>query len=217
MILKLKHFIGNTFHIKKWSDNYQINISFESFYDTYNYVVLKHKHLYKLLQEYCEHRGMICYFNKYNNKIYPHIKITDDNNRLPYKMMAYNKGTQTIIIHSNMLYKNPIEFRGLLVHEIIHHIYSTIHVSYGLFRHAFNVHSIGDYEKDPEEFIADYWRLCYEGYYKEYIIKRLAEWYFYDDKDCTITRQIVAAMEHYGFIPTTHTPIEAHFGLNERV
>lgn len=217
MLDRIKHFIGNIFHIKKWSDNYKRNKSFEVFYDVYNFVFFQHSYLEKLLKKYYNDRHIICSPIKYNYKYYPYIEITKDKFKVPHKRMSYCKPIATIYIHPNMLYSNPIEFRSLLVHEIVHHIYRSINLSYGMFRDTFNKYAKGTYEKDPEEFIADYWRLCYEGYLENDIVKQLAKWYINDDKDYNITREIVRLMKNYGFIPYTNMPLEARFELREKL
>lgn len=216
MLNKIKHFIGNILHIKKWSDNYKRNKSFESFVDAYSYVISKYNYLYKKLENYYKDRHIVCNIIKYNRTYYPQIIITKDKFNVPHKRMSYCKSNSIIYVHPNMLYLNPIEFRSLLVHEIIHHIYRSVNLSYGAFRDIFNKNGKGIYEKDPEEFIADYWRLCYEGYLENDIVKQLAEWYINDDKDCSITKEIVELMEHYGFIPASNKPTEANFRLCEK-
>ena len=215
MFIKVKHYIGNIFHIKSWSDNYKRNNSFESFIDAYYYVIYTHNYLYNLLEKYYKNRNIVCHLIKYNCKNKPRVEITRSRYAVPYKMMSYDKSTLTIYIHPNMLYKDPIEFRSLLVHELIHHVYSSINLSYGLFRKIFQYRAKSKYEKDPEEFIADYWRLCYKGYLRDDIIKQLANWYINDDKDYTTTNRIVTLMEDCGYIPIVNSPIQANCGLNK--
>lgn len=200
MITKIKYFIGNTFHIKKWSNNYERNISPVAIYDVYWFVVRNHFDLYNNLTLYYKHRHIITPAPLYplTTKM-PTILISAK--ETPYKRMAYRHYTNTIFVHPSMLYINPIEYRAVLVHEMVHHVYMTIKLSYGGVRNVFNKHGIGGYEKDPEEFVADYWRLYYEGYGEDFIIDTLADWYFKGDERKFISKKMINHFQTAGYIP----------------
>lgn len=203
VIFKIKYFIGNTFHIRQWSDNYNRNISNEALNDAYIYVVTKHRELYNKLNDYYKGRNIAIPLKKYDINLIPKIKITNSKQLVPHKIMAYDEACFTIYVHHSMLYLNPIEYRSLLVHEVIHHVYHCILLSYGGIRWTFKNNAIGIYEQDPEEFVADYWRLFYEGYDENSILKYLSEWYFKND---TITYDIIIRLQNWGYIPTHKCP-----------
>ena len=197
-ILRIKHTIGNIFHIKSWSDNYERNTSREALFDAYFYVTKIFEILYYKLDKYYINRGIIIPLAKYDCNIIPSIQITKD---ILHKIMGYDFSNKTILIHPNSLYLKPIEYRSLLVHEIIHHIYTTIHITYGEFKPYFRIYGKSNYEKNPEEFIADYWRLYYEGYNEDSIAKYLGEWYFNGDDNIDKAYTIIRRLQNCGYIP----------------
>lgn len=198
-LIDIKHYIGNIFHIKSWSNNYERNISNQALYDAYNYVVTTHLTLYDKLDNYYKERHICIPLKKYDNKLQPTIEITYDKH---YSLMTYNIYTNIIRVYYKTLYLNPIMYRSILVHEIIHHIYNNLHLSYAGIKWIFKANAIGEYEQDPEEFIADYWRLFYEGCNEDTIVKYLANWYLKSDDKYIVAKRIITRLQNWGYIPT---------------
>lgn len=203
MFDKIKGIVGNIINNSKLSSNYNTNLEDAALNDAKSYVYTLYDNLRKYIDDrYCRHN--------YKNSTLPSTS-------LPYLDIDYIDGdidgyaeylkySCSIRIPSKTLYLQPLIYRGILVHEVFHHVVAYGRVIFG----DLDIPVTSMKCKEPiEELVCYGWQFNYLGYSFKDIVDRFVKEFLpvKNNTTKTFTRVLVYNLMADGFIPNNNPDI----------